>query len=63
MKPEHMPTKKVSWGAAVNAAIGIGAWALRDFGGILIPGEVQGMFHTIAVFAVQWFVTDSVRPS
>jgi len=55
----NTPTKKVGYGAAVNALIGILAWALRDFGGITIPGEVQGMVHTLAVFAVQWWVTDS----
>lgn len=58
-KPSAAPTRKVAYGAAINGVIGIAAWYLRTYQAIDIPGEVQGMVHTVAVFAVQYMVPDA----
>ena len=56
-----MPTKKVGYGLAINALIGLVAWGLGEFADVTIPAQIQGMIHTLAVFGVQWWVTDTPR--
>lgn len=52
------PTKKVTYGLAFGSLITVAAWVLNDFFQIQIPPAVQGSLQTMAVFSVQWLVTD-----
>lgn len=58
-KPSAVPTRKVAVGGFLNAIIGILAWYLADYQDVVIPGAVQGMLHTVAVFAAQYLIPDA----
>lgn len=57
----YSPTNKVTYGVAAGAGITILIWALNQWVGITVPGEVQGAFQVIAVFATQWWVPDQPK--
>jgi hypothetical protein len=53
------PTNKVIAGVLAGAVTTIGAWAARAFGGVELPGEVQGAITVVITFAVQYMVPDA----
>lgn len=53
------PTNKVAAGVLANAIVAVGAWVARDFGGVNVPADTQGMMQIIVTFVVQWWVPDA----
>jgi len=52
------PTRKVMAISLAGAIFTVLVWVARDFGGIAVPGEVQGAVHTAIAAAVGYFVRD-----
>jgi len=58
MNPKALPTRKVGIGAAVGGVSAITVWALSEYAGIVIPGDVAIAGQTVALFIIQYFVSD-----
>jgi len=54
----YTPTNKVATGVAIGSAIALLAWIGRTYFGIVFPAEQQAALQTLAIFAIQWSVTD-----
>lgn len=57
------PTNKVVAGVLAGALTTIGAWAVRQFGGIDLTAEVQGAITVVITFLVQYAVPDAEKPA
>jgi len=55
------PTRKVMAISLTGAIFTVLVWVARDFGGITVPGEVQGAVHTAIAAAVGYFVRDRMN--
>lgn|GEM_PF-4161979 len=54
--PFSQPLEKVSFGALAAAAVVILTWALKEFAGIELPGEVQAALALIIGYVVSYAV-------
>ena len=54
-----MPTRKVGAGLLAGSLTVILIWAMKQYGGTDIPGEVGSAITTILTFFTSWFVPDA----
>lgn len=58
-RQSNVPTRKVGIGiGAVGAVVTIIVWTLAEYGGKVLPGEIQAALHTLISLGVAYFVRD-----